>query len=175
MPQYIRKIDGGRTWFFTVNLQNRKSQTLTKHIDILRASVKKVRTRYPFEINAWVVLPDHMHAVWTLAEEDSDFSLRWRLIKTYFVKSLSDSERVPLRNEKRGEAGLWQRRFWEHQIRDAEDYKNHIEYCYINPVRHGYVQRVRDWPYSSFHRDVQGGEFPTSWGGPTNITPLPME
>jgi putative transposase len=111
------------------------------------------------------ILPDHIHAVWTLPPDDADFSLRWRLIKTFFAKSIPKRERLSPVRQARGERGIWQRRFWEHLIRDDQDYATHIEYCYINPVKHGLVVRVRDWPFSSFHRDVRSGVFPMDWGG----------
>jgi putative transposase len=112
-----------------------------------------------------VVLPDHLHAVWTLPPGDSDFSTRWRLIKNRFAKALPKQERLSAVRKARGERGIWQRRFWEHLIRDEADYARHVEYCYINPVKHRWVTRVRDWPYSSFHRDVRAGLFPIDWGG----------
>jgi putative transposase len=117
-----------------------------------------------------VVLPDHIHAVWTLPPEDMDFSTRWRLIKSYFAKSMPKGESLSSVRQARGERGIWQRRFWEHLIRNEEDYRRHVEYCYINPVKHGYVTRVQDWPFSSFHRDVSDGIFPNDWAG--DIAPL---
>jgi putative transposase len=121
--------------------------------------------RYPFHIDALVVLPDHLHAVWTLPPDDADFSTRWRLIKTRFVRSLPKSEHLSPVRQARGERGIWQRRFWEHLIRDDSDYARHVEYCYINPLKHGLVRRVRDWPHSSFHRDVDAEIFPDDWAG----------
>ena len=125
----------------------------------------RARERYPFHINAFVVLPDHLHAIWTLPEGDSDFSMRWRLIKVQFSKSIPNIELLSKVRRERGERGIWQRRFWEHLIRDDEDYRRHVEYCYINPVKHGLVRRVRDWPFSSFHRDVAAGLFAEDWAG----------
>ncbi|MCH8239597.1 MAG: transposase [Proteobacteria bacterium] len=165
MPDYIRpKIKGGR-WFFTVNLMDRHSSLLTDNIAVLREATTKTKRRYPFRINAMVVLPDHLHAVWTLPEDDADFSVRWRLIKSHFSKAMPASDKPSKSRIKRGERGIWQRRFWEHAIRDECDHRRHLEYCYINPVKHGHVQRVRDWPYSSFHRDVRAGLFPEDWAG----------
>lgn len=165
MPNYIRpKIPGG-TWFFTVNLLNRKSNLLTQNIDALRMATRKTKQRYPFRIDAFVILPDHLHAIWTLPENDTDFSLRWRLIKIHFSKSLPKTEYRDRVRKKKGERGIWQRRFWEHAIRDDEDYNRHLDYCYFNPVSHGYVSRVQDWPWSSFHRDVRSGIYPLDWAG----------
>ncbi len=165
MPNYIRPgIKGGR-WFFTVNLMDRQSSLLIEEITILREAIAKTKRRFPFRIDAIVVLPDHLHAVWTLPEDDTDFSVRWRLIKTHFSKAAPRSDKPTQSRIRRGERGIWQRRFWEHAIRDESDYRHHLEYCYINPVKHGYVKRVEDWPYSSFHRDVRAGLFPEDWAG----------
>jgi REP element-mobilizing transposase RayT len=110
-------------------------------------------------------LPDHLHAIWQLPPGDHDFSTRWRLIKTRFARALPKRERLSAVRAARHERGIWQRRFWEHLIRDEADYARHVEYCYINPLKHGLVTRVRDWPYSSFHRDVRAGLFPDDWAG----------
>jgi putative transposase len=165
MPNYRRAFVPGGCWFFTVNVLERRTRLLIDHIDSLRDSVASTRRKYPFEIDAFVVLPDHIHAIWTLPPDDADFSIRWRLIKTAFAKSLPKQERLTTVRQARNERGIWQRRFWEHMIRDETDYTRHIEYCYINPVKHGLATRVRDWPHSSFHRDVERGLFPLDWAG----------
>ena len=165
MPNYRRAFVAGGCWFFTANLLDRQSSLLTDEIDALRDATRRTRRRFPFEINAWVVLPDHMHAIWTLPAHDVDFSTCWRLIKSYFAKSLPKDEWLSPVRRARGERGIWQRRFWEHLIRDDEDYRRHVEYCYINPVKYGLVTRVADWPHSSFHRDVRDGIFVTDWAG----------
>jgi putative transposase len=165
MPNYRRAFVPGGCWFFTVNLLERRQSLLVDHIEALRDSVAKIQQSYPFEIDAFVVLPDHLYAVWTLPPGDSDFSTRWRLIKTNFAKTLPKHERLSVVRKQRGERGVWQRRFWEHLIRDEADYARHVEYCYINPVKHGFVTRVKDWPHSSFHRDVRRGIFPIDWAG----------
>jgi putative transposase len=152
-------------WFFTVNLPDRQCRLLADDIDTLRAAVRLTRTRHPFTIDAMVVLPDHIHAVWTLPLGDADFSLRWRLIKIDFAKAVPSIEWRSAVRIARGERGIWQRRFWEHLIRDDRDFRRHVEYCYINPVKHGLVTRVRDWPYSSFHRDVRAELVPEDWAG----------
>lgn len=170
MPNYRRmRVDGG-CWFFTVNLQDRRQTLLVDHIDAMRDAVATVRRTRPFTINAFVVLPDHLHAIWTLPEGDDDFSARWRAIKIAFVKALPAREIRDTVLRSRGERGVWQRRFWEHMIRDDGDYENHVNYCYINPVKHGLVSRVVDWPYSSFHRDVRAGLFPSDWAGDARNT-----
>jgi putative transposase len=140
------------------------------HVATLREAVAATRRSHPFAIDAFVVLPDHLHAIWTLPPSDCDFSTRWRLIKSRFAKALPKQERLSAVHEARGERGIWQRRFWEHLIRDEADYARHVEYCYINPLKHQLVARVRDWPYSSFHRDVCGELFPEDWGGDTTTT-----
>jgi putative transposase len=153
MPNYRRAFDGGATWFFTVNLLDRRRRLLVEHIDALRAAVHETRQRFPFEIDAMVVLPDHIHAVWTLPEGDCDFPVRWRLIKIRFSKSIPAEEPLTVTRQVRGERGIWQRRYWEHLIRDERDLAHHIDYCWFNPVKHGLVANVEDWPFSSFHRD----------------------
>jgi putative transposase len=165
MPNYRRAFVAGGCWFFTVNLLDRRSRMLTDEIEALREAVRATRGRYPFHIDAMVVLPDHLHAVWTLPPGDADFPMRWRLIKARFVKTLPQQERLDAVRRARGERGIWQRRFWEHLIRNDADYARHVEYCYINPVKHGLATSVRDWPHSSFHRDVRAGIFPEDWAG----------
>jgi len=166
MPDYRRYRLPGGTYFFTVNLLQRyPNDLLVRHIDILRSEVRAVREKRPFVIDAWVVLPDHLHCVWTLPQGDDDFTNRWRLIKQGFSKALPITERRSAVRMARGERGIWQRRFWEHAIRNETDYAAHIDYCHINPFKHGYVQRVADWPYSTFHRDVERGIYPLDWAG----------
>jgi putative transposase len=165
MPNYRRAFIANGYWFFTHNLLGRNQTLLVDQINALRRAFAETRKKYPFEIAAMVVLPDHLHAIWSLPPEDADFSTRWRLIKTRFAKSLPRQERRSAVRIARGERGIWQRRFWEHLIRDDADYARHVEYCYINPVKHHLVRRVRDWPHSSFHRDVGRGPFPLDWAG----------
>ncbi|MGI9410423.1 MAG: REP-associated tyrosine transposase [Hyphomicrobiaceae bacterium] len=164
MPNYVRPSITGASWFFTVNLVDRRSRLLIEHIDTLRHATTKVKCSRPFEIDAIVVLPDHLHAVWTLPEGDADFSTHWRLIKSYFSRAMPTIDQPSQSRLARAERGIWQRRFWEHAIRDERDYQRHVAYCYFNPVKHGHVARVRDWPYSSFHRDVRIGLLPQDWG-----------
>jgi len=138
---------------------------LIRHVDVLRAVVRDVRRRWPFVIDGWVVLPDHLHCIWTLPPGDFDFTNRWRLIKAGFARQLPKTERRSFVRTARGERGIWQRRFWEHAIRDERDYASHMDYLHFNPVKHGYARRVMDWPYSSFHRCVEKGIYPLDWGG----------
>ena len=150
MPDYRRAFVPGGCWFFTVNLLERQQTLLVDHVAVLREAIAATRRIYPFKIDAFVVLPDHLHAIWSLPPDDSDFSTRWRLIKNRFARALPRTERLNAVRAARNERGIWQRRFWEHLIRDETDYARHVEYCYINPLKHRLVTRVSDWPYSSF-------------------------
>jgi len=163
MPEYRRNRIPGGTYFFTVNLLDRQEKLLVEHIDALRDAVRKVRSLHPFHIDAWVVLPEHMHAVWTLPPGDSDYSSRWQSIKILFAKAIPKVENASAGRAAKGERGIWQRRFWEHTIRDDRDYARHLDYVHINPVKHGLVDRVCDWPYSSFHRHVARGIYLPDW------------
>jgi putative transposase len=169
-PTIVAPFFPGGCWFFTVNLLDRRLGLLVEHIARLRLAVATTRERLPFTIDAFVVLPDHLHAVWTLPPGDADFSTRWRLIKTQFARGLASREPRSAVQIARNERGIWQRRFWEHLIRDEVDYARHVEYCYINPMKHGLVRRVGDWPHSSFHRDVRAGIFPPDWAGETEAS-----
>ncbi|MEH6826434.1 MAG: transposase [Motiliproteus sp.] len=166
MPDYRRAWQPGGTYFFTVNLlQRHGNELLTHHVDSLRRVVISVKKRHPFRIHAWVVLPEHLHCVIELPPGDADFSLRWRLIKMEFSKSLPALEHRTEVRQRRRERGIWQRRFWEHLICNAADYQAHMDYVHINPVKHGLVSRVADWPYSTFHRLVSLGVYPHDWAG----------
>ena len=170
MPNYKRAFIPGGTWFFTVNLlERRHNDLLVREIELLRNVVRKVKQKYPFHIDAWVVLPEHMHCILSLPENDSDFSLRWRLIKSGFSRSLPKTEYLSPVRKSSGERGIWQRHYWEHLIRDEVDYQRHVDYVHINPVKHGHVQRVQDWPYSTFHRYVESGIYPADWCGDLDI------
>jgi len=165
MTSYRRNFVAGGTFFFTVNLADRRLRLLTKHVDMLRAAFRTTRARHPFTVEAIVILPDHLHAIWTLPDRDTDSSLRWRLIKSTFSRALPGGERVSPSRASKGERGIWQRRYWEHTLRDEEDYARHVDYIYFNPVKHGHANRVGDWPYSSFHRMVRLGIYPADWAG----------
>ncbi len=165
MTDYRRNFIAGGSFFFTVTLAERRLRLLTEHIEELRAAFRETRQRHPFTIDAMVVLPDHLHAVWTLPDGDANFATRWRLIKSRFSRSLATGERISDSRAAKGERGIWQRRYWEHTIRDESDFERHLDYIHINPLKHGLVQRVRDWPYSSFHRMVKLGVYPEDWAG----------
>jgi putative transposase len=172
VSDYRRYRVAGGCYFFTVNLLDRKSSLLIDHIDLLRESVRRCIQKRPFYIDAWVVLPEHMHCIWTLPEGDTDYSNRWKIIKTHFSKGLPKQERRSQVQIKRGERGIWQRRFWEHVIRDDRDFEKHIDYLHFNPVKHGLVSRVVDWPYSSFHRHVKNGVYTVNWANDNNATEM---
>ena len=163
MTQYRRSLTPGSTYFFTVNLSNRRSTLLTLHVDVLREAFVAVMAAHPFVIDAMVVLPDHLHAVWTMPPDDADYALRWRLIKTRFSRAMPRTERRSASREAKGERGIWQRRYWEHEIRDAIDMQRHVDYIHINPVKHGYAVRAADWPHSSIHRFIDRGDLPRDW------------
>ena len=165
MPDYRRYRVPGGIYFFTVNLLERRLDTLVRHIDALREAVRVTRRERPFHIDAWVVLPDHLHCIWTLPPGDDDFSNRWKAIKIRFVRTLPRSERRSMVRVAKGERGVWQRRFWEHFIRSDADYEAHMDYCHVNPLKHGHVQRVVDWPYSTFHQYVERGIYRLDWAG----------
>jgi len=163
MVNYRRSQTPGGSYFFTVNLHNRRAQYLVTHIYHLRQAFRMVRKQRPFKIAAIAVMPDHLHAILTLPEDDHDYSGRWRAIKSHFTRSLVKAG-VDLSKNDKGEYKLWQRRFWEHLIRDEDDLHRHIDYIHFNPVKHGYVVRVRDWPHSSFHRYVKTELLDENWG-----------
>lgn len=169
MPRYLRQRTAGNTFFFTVvTFERRKILTLDISRQIFGKAIASVQRQYPFSIEAWVLLPEHLHAIWTLPDGDTNYSKRWGLIKARFskeTKGLFHEEQLinPSRNKRR-ETTIWQRRFWEHVIRDDQDFHRHIDYIHYNPVKHGLVARVEDWPYSTFHRYVKEGLYPENWG-----------
>ncbi|MGZ8946169.1 MAG: REP-associated tyrosine transposase [Methylococcaceae bacterium] len=164
MVNYRRNFVPGGTYFFTVTLRMRNSRRLVESIDLLRLAFRKIREAKPFQIEAMVVLPEHLHSIWTLPPNDSDYPGRWKAIKSVFTRELEKSG-VPVIKRKDGSALIWQRRYWEHTIRDLNDLNQHIDYIHFNPVKHGLVTRVVDWPYSSFHRYVRQGLLPPDWAG----------
>jgi len=165
MTNYRRNFLVGGSFFFTANLADRRLCLLTEHVGLLRHAFRDVRRRHPFSIDAIVVLPDHLHAIWTMPKGDADFAVRWRLIKSTFSRGVLTGERVSASRAGRKERGIWQRRYWEHTLRDEGDFARHVDYVHFNPVKHGHVRRVMDWPYSSFHRMVKLGIYPADWAG----------
>jgi len=165
MTNYRRANVAGATYFFTANLLDRRSALLVEHIGLLHEALRYVQTRHPYTTDAMVVLPEHLHVIWTLPPGDADFSTRWRLNKTEFTRGLPQDEQRSASRISKGERGIWQRRYWEHMIRDEEDFARHVDYIHINPVKHGWVKQVADWPHSSFHRFVAAGVLPQDWAG----------
>jgi putative transposase len=169
MSRYRRaKIEGG-TFFFTITLADRPGDLLVRHIDRLRQAYKFAADLYPFETIAICVLPDHLHAIWSLPSADLNFPLRWGLIKSKFSRGLPSSELRSRSQIEKRDKGIWQRRYWEHAIRDDDDLARHVDYIHYNPVKPGFVSQVLDWPHSSFHRYVKRGLFQADWGGDIQI------
>jgi len=164
MVRYRRNFVSGGTFFFTVTLADRRSSTLVDQITSLRDAFRLTPHERPFAADAIVVLPDDLHTVMTLPSDDTDFSGRWRRIKSLFTRAVVRRGVSAARNQ-RGEYALWQRRFWEHTVRDESDFARHVDYIHYNPVKHGWVSRVGDWPYSSFHQYVRRGVLPADWAG----------
>jgi len=162
--QYRRAHIKGGTYFLTVNLAERKRSLLVEEIDKLRNTIATVKKRHPFKLDAIVVLPDHIHALWTMPQDDCDYATRWMLIKSNFSRQFPKGEPCNASRTKKGERGIWQRRYWEHVIRDAQDYNRHVDYIHYNPVKHGYVNHASDWPYSSIHRFIAKGVLDRNWG-----------
>jgi putative transposase len=165
MTDYRRIFLPGATWFFTVNLAERRDNyLLVEKIDLLRESFRYVKSRKGFQMNAVVILPDHLHCVWTLPPGDADFSIRWNLLKGHFSRALEKGERISKSRKDRRERGIWQRRFWAHLIIDQDDLNRHIDYVHWNPVKHGWARQVIDWPHSSFQSFVKAGIYAANWG-----------
>lgn len=186
MSRYRRNYLEGGTYFFTVVTYQRQRIFYAETVAILRQGFRKCISEKPFTIDAFVILPDHIHCIWTLPPHDHDYSSRWKDLKCYFTKEYQrtvcnraskdckEPERppdLPHSMTKKGEKGIWQRRFWEHTIRDEEDYRMHMDYVHYNPEKHGLVHTVVEWPYSSFHRLASGGVYPLSWAGRTDGFP----
>ncbi len=170
MPDYRRAKTKGGTYFFTVVTCRRQKILCDKNVrNALRAGIRKTQTTHPFGIDAWVLLPDHLHCIWTLPPKDADFGARWAMIKRYVTKKcgslLYRDEWMNTSKRRRKESTVWQRRFWEHQIRNDRDYERHMDYVHYNPVKHNLAGSVNEWPFSTFHRYVQKGLYPENWGG----------
>ncbi|HRF10638.1 MAG TPA: transposase [Candidatus Accumulibacter phosphatis] len=163
MDYHCANTPGG-TCVFTVNLADRDSDTLVRHIETLRTAMTTVRKAHPFKLLAMVVLPEHLHAIWRLPAGDANFALRWSLIKSGFSRSLPRSEAISPSRQNKGERGIWQWRYWEHQIRHPTDLERHIDYIHYNPVKHGWVKQPTDWPHSTLHAYIERGIVVTDWG-----------
>lgn len=170
MSRYRRLQTTGATYFFTVVTYRRQAILCDEPIrEALHKAIQDVRASRPFIIDAWVLLPDHLHCIWTLPPGDAGFAMRWSIIKRQVSVTCKESYRreelMTSSKQKHRESTLWQRRYWEHQIRDEADYSRHMDYIHYNPVKHQYCKQVAEWPYSTFHRYVQQGVYPLNWGG----------
>ena len=168
MPNYRRAEISGGTFFFTVVTFRRRPFLIDEEVRAaLRDAITRTRTTLPFTIDAWVLLPDHLHCVWTLPDGDANFSTRWRLIKTFVMQRchhfLHDPTELSDRRRAKAQSTVWQNRFWEHQIRNENDFEKHVDYIHWNPVKHGYVTRPIDWRWSSMRRYVDAGILPENW------------
>ena len=161
--RYRRSTATGATWFFTVNLANRQQDLLMRHIDLLHEVMRRVQQQRPFEVVAMVVMPEHLHTIWRLPPDDADYPTRWSLIKAGFSRGLPKTESVRDSRRRKRERGIWQRRYWEHQIRDDADLQAHIDYIHYNPVKHGYTHLPSEWPYSSIHKFIKRGWLSAEW------------
>ncbi len=175
MSRYRRSLATGGTFFFTVTLADRDSRLLVEHIDRLRRAYGVTQSRLPFRTVAICVLPDHLHAIWQLPDGDADFGRRWGSIKRLFSTGFDAATHRTASKFAKREKGVWQRRFWEHEIRDEADMARHVDYIHFNPVKHGHVVRVADWSYSSFHRYVRNGICPPDWAADGAVRDLHRE
>jgi putative transposase len=172
MSEYLRLYQPGGSYFFTV-VTHQRVQILSQPANIVRlqAAFHKVMKKYPFTLEAFVILPDHIHCIWRMPSWDSNYSIRWRLIKSDFSGGFNH----PV--NRRGEKGIWQRRFWEHLLRDEEDWRSHMDYIHYNPVKHGYVETPGAWPHSSFRQAIKDGLYDPGWGSeePVGISAMGLE
>lgn len=179
MSRYRRLLTGS-TYFFTVVAHRRRPIFCNPAIrSSLAQAIRFVRETRPFVVDGWILLPDHMHCIWTLPDHDTDYSTRWSIIKRHVssrgAPALHDPALSTSSRQSRRESTIWQRRFWEHQIRNEADFERHMDYIYFNPVKHGFVQRVGEWPYSTFHRYVRDGVYAEDWGGTAEIRGMLIE
>ena len=152
MNDYRHNRVPGQTFFFTVRLLDRRSTLLTDHISAFGEAIRQARTRKPFHVDAWVALPDHAHAIWTLPPGDDDCASRWRAVKIAFSKAMSKSARAA-----KADTTIWERHYMDYRIEDDAEYSRLIDYVHSNPLRHGHCRRLEDWPWSSLHRFVSAG------------------
>jgi putative transposase len=175
MRTYTRALLPGATYFFTLAVADRNAGPLLDNIGALRNAFRTVRRAHPFAIDAIVVLPDHLHCLWTLPEGDSDYPTRWRLIKAAFSRAMPPGEPVSDSRARRGERAVWQRRYWEHVIRDERDFERHVDYIHYNPVKHGWSEAPGRWPYSSFRKFVAAGVYDATWAADEKVRALELE
>lgn len=174
MSNYRRANTKGATYFFTVVIYRRQRFLYEENVkEALRNGIRDVQTTHPFTIDAWVLLPDNLHCIWTLPPNNANLGTRWAMIKRFVTKrcgpDLRRDDWMNASKRKRNESTLWQRRFWEHRIRDDWDYELHMDYIHYNPVKHSFVKNVKDWPHSTFHRYVREGVYCDNWGGDGSV------
>lgn len=162
MPNYVRAKCEGACYFFTVVTYDRRKLFSSEWARrCLREALLETQSRYPYQSVAFCLLPQHLHCIWKLPEDDANFSTRWSLVKGLFTRQYrrhaGRSEPISVSHKHKGEACIWQRRFWEHRIRDEHDLQKHVDYIHYNPVKHGLVQRLEDWPWSTYHQYVREG------------------
>ncbi len=163
--KYHRVYINGGTYFFTLVTYNRLPLfSSQKSVELFFDALRYTSARMPFESVAYVILPDHIHCIWTLPEESSDYSTRWRLIKSYFTRYTNKRDSASTSRVNKMEREVWQRRFWEHLIRNPIDLSHHVDYIHYNPVKHGYVHSPMEWKNSSFLSYVENGLYPSNWG-----------
>lgn len=178
MANYRRVFIKGGCYFFTViTYERRPILTEESNFHRLREAFRRVKAAHPFRIDAIAVLPDHLHVIWTLPAGDDEFPLRWRKIKHFFSVGVTAPDTISSSLVSKREKGVWQRRYWEHALRDEPDWKRHIDYIHYNPVKHGYVERPSDWQYGSFARAMKQGWYPIGWGDrmPESIADMELE
>ncbi|MFK5894470.1 MAG: transposase [Pseudomonadota bacterium] len=162
--QYRRTDIKGACYFFTINLSDRKCHLLIDKVDELREVINRVKRKHPFKLDALVIMPEHFHMIITLPDNDKDYSKRIMLIKSGFSRKIPKDEKINLSRMRKRERGIWQRRYWEHFIRDEKDYESHVDYIHYNPVKHGYVTKASDWKYSTIHKYIKLGIYDGNWG-----------
>ena len=168
MPKYRRWYRQGGTFFLAVKTYKHQTFLCEQFArTALRRAIEDTRAEKPFEIVAWVLLPDHLHTIWRMPEDDNDFSIRWSMIKRRFTRQWLTLHQPPVqptaRMRRKREPGVWQRRFWEHLIRDQNDMANHMDYIHYNPIKHSLAECPHHWPYSTFHRWTQEGAYRSDW------------
>jgi len=166
--QYRRNFQPGGTYFFTLVTADRHHLFANPDaIALLQTVVREVKTERPFRSEAWVILPDHLHMIWTLPPRDADYSGRWSKIKSQFTRrwlASGGAEReVSIGKQRDRRRGVWQPKFYEHTIDSDDEFIEHVEYVHYNPIKHGYVTRPIDWLHSSFHAYVKRGVYPPTW------------
>lgn len=180
MPNYRRLRPPGGTFFFTLKTERNAPIFADRRcVDLLGEVFRDTKSRWPFDVRAIVLLPDHLHSIWSLPPGDDKYSMRWGWLKKEFTQRYlaagGTEERTSVSRRRNRRRGVWQRRFWEHTIEDDDDFEAHFDYIHWNPVKHGYVSCPRDWLHSSFRRWVEAGVYNANWGcgqSPSTVSKL---